>query len=428
MKKGGHGVKRGYKFVAGMVFAGMVLIALVGLIFVPMQVARWLYDPKKGVSDLLHGVGVGLAGAHPVNVLLIANNARDATNPLSLGSSGGQADILMVAHVDPNQRTVTLISIPRDTLIALPDWNIPIPKIKSVFTLGLQESPEQGPQLTMQMVERMTGLPIQHYIVTDFQGFIDAINAIGGIEVNVPARLYDPEYSGVDLQPGRQMLNGEQALAYIRVRQNQAGNGYRVNDFQRQQAEMEMLETLKAKLLDSAANPTQLLRLVNIWKNDVVTDMQPKDLVGLGMEVAGAKVEKVTLGSLNDSMDLADAPAPGLNKENYLTGAYYDVLDPQEITVALAPFGSMGANLGLPPMPDPHFVHVTVHGSASVAQTLRDKGFQVSYGGPDHVGRMFVYYPSGHMPWGWVVARALGDSNAWVAPSSSVRGVVVYTP
>lgn len=69
---------------------------------------------------------------------------------------------------------------------------------------------------------------------------------------------------------------------------------------------MEMLEALKANLLDSAANPAQLLRLVNIWKDDVVTDMQPKDLVGLGMEVAGAKVEKVTLGSLNDSMDLAD--------------------------------------------------------------------------------------------------------------------------
>lgn len=373
---------------------------------------------KQMTQSIVNKIGQDLTGnSQPINILLIANNARDATNPLSLGSAGGQADILLVAHIDPSKHEVTLISVPRDTLIALPEWEIPIPKIKSVFTLGLEQSPEKGPELAMQAVSKMTGLSIHDYIVTDFQGFVDAINAVGGIEIDVPARLYDPEHSGVDLQPGRQILNGEQALAYIRVRQNQAGNNFRVNDFQRQDAEIQVLEILKQKLLDSTANPAQIQRLVEVWKKDIATNINPSRLVGIGMEVAGAKVQKITLGSMSDSMNLADAPAPNFNKENYITGAYYDVLDPKEITEKLAPLGSVGSDLGLPPLPDPGNVPVVVYGSQAIVDELEKKGFQVTYAGPaDNIDRVSIYYPNGHMSWGWAVARALGTANEFVAP------------
>ncbi|GIM46518.1 hypothetical protein DNHGIG_20670 [Collibacillus ludicampi] len=386
---------------------------------------------KQMMQNVVNEIGQGLTGnTEPINLLLIANNARDATNPLSLGSSGGQADTLLVVHIDPSKHVVTLISIPRDTLIALPDWDIPIPKIKSVFTLGLQQSPERGPELTMQAVSKMTGLPIHDYIVTDFQGFVDAINAVGGIEVDVPARLYDPDHSGVDLQPGKQILNGEQALAYIRVRQNQAGNNYRVNDFQRQEAEMQVLEILKQKVLDSSKNPAAIQRLLNIWSKDIATNISPSRLVGIGMEAAGAEVQKISLGTIRDSMNLADAPAPNFNKENYITGAYYDVLDPKEIAKKLAPLGSTGSDLGLPTLPNPEEIPVVVYGSQEVAETLKNKGFQVTYAGPGrNATRLSIYYPSKHMPWGWAVARALGTANEFVAPLNDDRPfLVVYAP
>ncbi|MBX5437375.1 MAG: LCP family protein [Alicyclobacillaceae bacterium] len=383
---------------------------------------------KQVVTSALQGIGQFIAeDRRPVNILLIGNNARGAKDPLSLGTAAGQADILIVAHIDPAKHQVVLISVPRDTLIAMPEWRVPIPKIKTTFTLGLQEAPEKGPALAMQYVSKLTGLPIHDYIVTHFQGFVDAVDAVGGIRVYIPARLYDPYYSGVNLKPGWQTLNGQQALAFIRVRQNQAGNGYRVNDFQRQQAEMQVLQILKRKLLDSATEPAQLVKLVQLWRKDVATNLSTAELAGLGMQCSGAAVKTITLGSDRDSMNLASAPLPGINQENYLTGAYYDVLDPAYIAKVLKPYGSAGSDLGLPPLPKPQDVPVTVYGSAAVADKLRKAGFPVTYMGARPVARDAVYYPSGRMPWGWAVARVLGTSNEWVAPGASDR-VVVYAP
>ncbi|MDQ0188979.1 LCP family protein [Alicyclobacillus cycloheptanicus] len=382
----------------------------------------------KSVTKAVQKLGQTVSGVSgPTNILLIANNARNATNPLSLGTAAGQADILIIAHIDPQKHTVSLISVPRDTLIAMPTWKVPIPKIKTTFTVGLEESPEQGPELAMQYVSKMTGLPIQDYIVTDFQGFADAIDAVGGIQIDVKQRIYDPAHSGANLNPGLQTLNGQEALAFVRVRQNAAGNDYRTNDFERQQAEMQMLEALKTQVLSSAKSPTKLMHLVTVWKKDVATNLTTTQLVGIGMETAGASIREVQIGDDADSMDLASTPAPGINAENYLTGAYYDVLDPAEITKTLAPFGSTGANLGLPPLPDPKDVPVELYGPESLAATLRHAGFPVTYMGPSN-GQNTVYYPAGKMTWGWAVARAVGNSNEWVAPSSSSDCVVVDAP
>lgn len=381
------------------------------------------------MNKAVQGIGQAISGTKPMNVLLIANNARNAKGPLSLGSAAGQADILLLAHIDPAAHSVTLISIPRDTLIAMPGWKVPIPKIKTAFTVGLEESPQKGPELAMQYVSQMTGLPVTDYIVTDFQGFVDAINAIGGVQVDVKQKLYTSANSyhpAVNLNPGVQTLSGEQALAYIRVRQNEAGNSYRTNDFQRQQAEVQLLVNLKQKLLNSSTNPVKLLKLVHVWSQDVATNLSTSQLVGIGMESAGAKLNTVQLGSVRDSMNLAGANLSGVNEENYLTGAYYDILNQDKITQLLKPYGSHGANLGLPPLPTPGSVPVVVYGSQSAAVELQKAGFPTTYAGQAAVNRDSVYYPPMDMPWGWSVARVLGTSNAWVAPGSNTSAVVVY--
>lgn len=361
----------------------------------------------------------------PMNILLIANNARNATSPLSLGTAAGQADIILVAHVDPAAHTVTLISVPRDTLIAMPQYNISIPKIKSAFNIGLNESPDMGPELEMKAVSQLTGLQINNWIVTDFQGFIDAVNAVGGVQVNVPARLYDPAHSGVNLQPGLQTLNGEQALAYVRVRQNAAGNSYRTNDFQRQQAEIQVLEILKHKLIDSATNPVKLYQLAKLWHKDVATNLSTEQLVGLGMAASGAAVDKIILGSDKDSMDLAGTPLPGVNKQGYITGAYYDVLDPAKIYQTLQPLGSTGSSTGLPSIPQPDEVTVSVYGSQVIYNTLKHAGYIASFAGGTSRGRVNIYYPPGKITLAWAVARTLGTGNAWVAPNSNLSSTVV---
>ena len=203
-----------------------------------------------------HAIGTLTArvvmGTKPVNLLIIANNARGvrADDPLGLGNAAGQADVILVARFDPTADRIYAITVPRDALFAQPGWNNTVPKIKTLFFMGNQETPPRGPELLKQAVSQLTGLPIDGYLVMNFAGFQAAVDMVGGLTVDVKKRIYDPRHSGADFQPGVQHMDGAQVLAFVRVRQNDAGNDYRVNDFQRMQAEVQVVGLLRAKVLD----------------------------------------------------------------------------------------------------------------------------------------------------------------------------------
>jgi len=365
----------------------------------------------------------------PYNILLIGNNARQAQGPLSIGTSGGLADILMVVHIDPKTRTVTLISIPRDLLLALPGWRVVEPKVKESFFLGLTQSPQRGPEVAMQVVSRFTGMPIHAYIATDFQGFVDAVNAVGCVNLYIPARLYDPLHSKADFEPGWHCLSGTWALAYIRIRQNTAGNSYRTNDFQRMGAEQQVLLALKKKLL---SNPVQaalhLPALISAWSRDVATNLTHSQLLALGTTLAHAHLRKLTLGDAADSMALASMPLPGFNAQNAIEGAYYDVLNAATVTAQLKPYGSTGAWTGFPPFPKPKDVPVTLYGNRYTMLRLQQAGFPVTYGGASAgTSRLTVAFPNGQPTSGFVVGQALAAGDELVEPAS-VQDVTVYAP
>lgn len=372
------------------------------------------------------GAAVGSAAAQTgilpsndgLNILIIGNNARDASNALSLGTAGGQADIMIVAHIDAQNHEVSLISIPRDALVNMPNWNEPIPKIKSAFNLGLQTSPQDGPDMAMKYVSGLTGMPISNYVAVDFQGFVDAVNAVHGVSVDIPARLYDPINSGANLYPGLQVLNGDQALAYVRIRQNEAGNDYRVNDFQRQQAELQVLDALKEKVYHSYSNISELSQLAQIVNNDVTTNLNFGQILSLSEESLSWHVNYVYIGSDQDAMDIVSAPAPGMNSENYLTGAYYDVLDPQKVLSILKPYGSTGPDSVLPTLPPPSAIPVEVYGSTVVAAQMKQAGFaSVVYDGPaPSLSQDTIIYPPGQLLWGLVVGRFSESGNELVEP------------
>jgi LCP family protein required for cell wall assembly len=379
-----------------------VLVALLAFAGVEVAVNR---QPGEG---LLPSLGSAILGSTPVNVLLIGNNARNATSPLSQG----QADLLFVVHVDPARHQVVFISISRDVMVAYPGWDDPIPKIKSAFFMG-------GPQLAMQKVSQLTGLPISYYVVADFQGFAQAIDDVGGLWVNVKAPVYDPLHSGAVFKAGLQHMNGAQVLAYIRVRQNEAGNGYRVNDFQRMNAAFGIMDSLKHQIL-AHLSPGEVTNLLGLWMHDVATNLNEGQLAALAAEVLHAHLVHVTLGHLSDSMVLPSTALPGVNREGYIEGAYYDILTPQEILSQLAPYGSHNPTTGLPPLPPPSSVHAVVGGQdASLVSQLRAQGIQAALGNvPASSGVTQVLYPQGQLEAAEVVARAIGQSTEQLVPAS----------
>jgi LCP family protein required for cell wall assembly len=366
-------------------------------------------------------------GAHPVNILVIANNARGvaANQPLGLGSAAGQADVMMILHIDPLQRGVWAITIPRDALVAQPHWNDPVPKIKTLFFMGNQESPPRGPHLTMQAVSALVGLPIDGYVAMNFAGFKDAVDFFGGLDVNVRSRLYDPQNSGADFSPGTHHMNGAQVLAFVRIRQNQAGNDYRTDDYQRMSAEVQVLSLLRAKLLDPKNVGLVLPRFVAYMRPDIATDLNQEQMVRLGIAISGVPVTEVSLDRIDDSMNLTSASITGVNTQNFLYAASYDVLDPRAVCRRLSQFGAHNCSDGLPPPHPPASVDVRVYGSSAFIERLHKSGYMhVLRAGPG-TGESLVIYPQSDPGTGWAIARLFKGGGATVTPSSSNSEVIV---
>ena len=364
-------------------------------------------------------------GARPMNVLVIANNARGvaANDPLGLGTAAGQADVLMVLHIDPLERGIWAIPIPRDALVAQPHWRNPVPKIKTLFFLGDQESPPDGPQVTARAVSALIGLPIDGYLAMNFAGFSRAVDLVGGLDVYVRERMYDPANSGADFTPGMHHMNGAQVLAYVRVRQNDAGNGYRVNDFQRMDAEVEVVSLLRAKLLspkDVASLPGYVAKLAP----DVATDLSRDRLVQLAVATVGVDFTKVPIDTIDDSMTLAPANIPGVDAEGSIYGASYDVLDGRDVCRRLARFGARGCSTGLPAPKAAGGVAVDVYGSSALVKRLRLHGYRRARlsGGP--TGEAVVEYADGDPGTGWALARILGE-GATVEPGAPPGSAIV---
>ena len=380
---------------------------------------------SQGARRLAGGVAARLTlGTQPIDILVIANNARGvaANDPLGLGTAAGQADVILLARIDPAAHRIYAITIPRDTLFAQPGWNDPVPKIKTLFFMGDQDTPPKGPQELAKAVAQLTGLPVDGYIAANFSGFERAVDLVGGITVDVKKRIYDPRHSGANFQPGLQHMNGKEALAFVRVRQNIAGNSYRINDFQRMQAEVQVLGILRNTLLDPTRAATLIPHFVKAMHGDIATDLPQARLIQIGIAMAGAPVYQVPLGSIDDSMTLAPASVPGINAEGYLDGADYDVLDPAEIARRLAQFGATNPSLGIdfPPHSD---VHITLYGSAHMALHFEHLGFQVTRVGAA-TGAQRVIYPAGEPAAGWEAARALGGGDVTVEPGGGTTVVV----
>ncbi len=157
----------------------------------------------------------------------------EPTTLLVIGTDGGRApgrgdanrsDSLLLVHLDPETHRISYLSIPRDLRVEIPGYGTS--KINAASQIG-------GPALTIATVKALIGLPIDHVVVVDFDGFRELIDAIGGIEVNVPKRIlsnkfdcpYKPtrcaEWEGWRFEKGPQHMNGQRALVYSRIRTNQ---------------------------------------------------------------------------------------------------------------------------------------------------------------------------------------------------------------
>ena len=243
--------------------------------------------------------------------------ARDKATILVMGvdvreDDVGRSDTLMVATVDPHTDQATLLSIPRDTRVRI--YGYGYDKINAAYAYG-------GEPLTEKTVENFLGIDIDHYVIVNVHSFVKIIDAIGGVDIYVPKRMYyeDPwdDDGGllIDLYPGHQHMDGKTAVTYVRYRDEEGDIG-RVK---RQQQFMEAC-------LDKVTSPEIITHIPEIIREvmyAVDTDMSFREL----LELAGTLKAAQSNGLVTDMV-------PGYPL--YIDDISYWIPDVEEIRFAMA--------------------------------------------------------------------------------------------
>ncbi|OFW53864.1 MAG: hypothetical protein A2163_02275 [Actinobacteria bacterium RBG_13_35_12] len=171
----------------------------------------------------------------PVTILILGRDTRNTEN------DAGRADIIMLIYLNPKENTGSLLSIPRDTLVEIPGYGED--KINAAYAYG-------GEELMIKTISSFLGAEINHYVTLDFEGFVDLIDALGGVDITIDRPIVDPK-SGANFSAGNHHLTGEQALSYTRSRSTELGDIGRIQ--RQQQLFKELLkQKLNVKYLSSA--------------------------------------------------------------------------------------------------------------------------------------------------------------------------------
>ncbi len=190
----------------------------------------------------------------PVTILVLGRDTRDVEN------EAGRADIIMLFYLDPVKGSSTLLSIPRDCLVEIPGYGED--KINAAYAYGREE-------LMIKTVNSFLGAEINHYVTLDFDGFIELIDALDGVDITIERPMVDPK-TGANFSPGNHHLTGEQALSYTRSRSTELGD---IGRIQRQQQLFKEIikQKLNIKYLSSVPYYFNILAENTITNLDILT-------------------------------------------------------------------------------------------------------------------------------------------------------------
>ncbi len=235
--------------------------------------------------------------------------------------------VMMVIHVDTGEKTVHMVSIPRDSWVPVPQIG-GMHKIDQAFFLGATQhnSFDDGVRSARLTIESDYGIPIDRYAWVGLSGFAKVIDTLGGIDIDATHPVVDDNYPNdtgkesnpndpyaykrLYIAPGPQHMSGSQALDYVRSRHSDL-----VGDIGRTQRQQQVLEALKQKL-NAGSVIAHLSDLINDMRGQVYTDLSEQEMLAFanfGRTLDSRSISRITLG-------------PGSGSQNF--GAYQTVYDP----------------------------------------------------------------------------------------------------
>ena len=265
---------------------------------------------KPGIFANLPGVdnGVNPAAAdvnQRINILVMGLDRR-ADEPKDMAT---RTDTVFIMTIDPFSKTEGILSIPRDLLVDIPNgrggyFKDRINVVYEYGAAGVVPYSGGGPALIKDTIKKNFDIPIDNYVVLDFANFIDIIDELGGIDINVPEYVVDPSYQEcracdfvvMEFDPGLQHMDGSTALAYSRIR-------FGSNDLHRiERQQLVMRATAEKAARINFLSPHKVASLYGKYKDAVKTDVSDFRLPGLAALGRGVPADQIKMYSLNDAV------------------------------------------------------------------------------------------------------------------------------
>lgn len=262
------------------------------------------------------------AAAGALDILLLGTDGRtgdtattgtDATASWTPGEQ--RADTMMLLHLSADRRTASVVSIPRDSWVRIPGHGKD--KVNAAFSEG-------GPRLSVQTVERLTGVRIDHVAWVDWAGFEEIGDLLGGVEVYVPETVHDSARDRTWTQ-GNHKLSGEEALLYVRQRYGLPGG-----DLDRVKRQQNVLRSILGSLRESVdpKDPKKAYDLLDIITRHLTVDtgFSGGDLRALALDLARMP---------SDNLTFFTAPVAGLGKEGKQSVVHLDKREGRQLWTAI---------------------------------------------------------------------------------------------
>lgn len=267
--------------VACVLFALVAGIGIAGTMYVTSIDKALTFDDLKELEELKGELTPVESSSDPFYVLLLGSDAR--------GDEASRSDVNILVRVDPDTAQVTMVSIPRDTKVEIDGYGTQ--KINAAYAFG-------GASLAVRTMSEFAGVPIAHYAEIHFDELVQLIDKLGGVTVDVPEYIDDPNAGNVVIPEGEQTLNGTEALVFARSR------SYADGDFTRTSNQRLLVTAILEKVMATPA--LELPGTIQSLAECVTTDYSVGDLVSLALQMQSKGDLKVYSGMVPSTTDYID--------------------------------------------------------------------------------------------------------------------------
>ncbi len=244
---------------------GGITTIILGAVGTGIAIISPWFPIKNSQSQSIYQLG------RPVNILVMGIDLVPDAKPGSQQVFAGRSDTMLLVRLDPEDNTINILSIPRDTRVKIPEKGYN--KVNSANAFGGASS---GAILAAQTVnQNLYNIPIDRYARITPNVFVELVDLVGGIEVNVEKRMYYVDRTQnltIDLQPGLQILNGDQAQQYVRFRNDELGD---IGRAQRQQIALKALQ----KRLQSPTIIFRIPQLLRVIDRNLDTNLSTEEIL-----------------------------------------------------------------------------------------------------------------------------------------------------